>query len=235
MSLIIDGYNLLHAAGITGGGRSGQGGLRRSRQALLSFLAAAIDDHERSRTIVVFDAREAPPGLPRSFSYKGLTVRFAPRGGDADTVIEELIRQDSTPRRLTVVSSDHRLQRAARRRRAQAVDADVWYGQAVGSLRHQQEPSPRPSSIPVRPAVPLLQEDVDYWLRQFGGEESLAECLREGQPLPDAAAPEPPSPPRPPRESPADAEKPCDGLADLENPFPPGYGEDLEVEEDAEN
>ena len=29
------------------------------------------------------------------------------------------------------------------------------------------------SNVPASPAVPLLEEDVDYWLRQFGGESAL--------------------------------------------------------------
>jgi hypothetical protein len=37
-----------------------------------------------------------------------------------------LIRKHSSPRALTVVSSDHRLHRAARRRRATPIDSDRW-------------------------------------------------------------------------------------------------------------
>ncbi len=75
----------------------------------------------------MFDAADAPPGLPRTLEHRGLTVRFAAKSGSADELIEELIRADSAPRRLMVVSSDHRLQRAARRRKATAIDSDVWY------------------------------------------------------------------------------------------------------------
>ena len=42
------------------------------------------------------------------------------------TEIEELIRKESAPRRLTVVSSDHRVQRAARRRKA--MRSTPWSG-----------------------------------------------------------------------------------------------------------
>ena len=113
---------------------AGPGGLERSRLALLNFLAESLEPAEMPRTTVVFDAREAPPGpAADAGDHRGLTVRFAARDDDADTLIEELIRADSAPRRLTVVSSDHRLQRAAHRRRARAVDSDVWYAEVVAA------------------------------------------------------------------------------------------------------
>ena len=54
---------------------------------------------ERAETIVVFDAREAPPGLPRQVQHDGLSVHFAPRGSDADEAIELLIKENTAPRR----------------------------------------------------------------------------------------------------------------------------------------
>ena len=169
MSILIDGYNLLNVAGILAPGR-GPGGLERSRLALLNFLAESVDPAEVAHTTVVFDAREAPPGLPRAVNHRGLTVRFAPRDQDADTLIEELIRADSAPRRLAVVSSDHRIQRAAHRRRARAVDSDVWYAEVVRQRRQRRE---RISQGVPQPVVPLLEEDVNYWVRQFGGQSQL--------------------------------------------------------------
>jgi len=44
-------------------------------------------------------------------------------------VLEELIEAEADPRHLTVVSSDHRIQRAARRRKAIFVDSDAWLGE----------------------------------------------------------------------------------------------------------
>ncbi|MGA2064717.1 MAG: NYN domain-containing protein [Thermoguttaceae bacterium] len=164
MPLLIDGYNVLNVVGILGGGQ-GPGGLERARLALLNFLAESLDPPEVSRTTVVFDAREAPRGLPRQTLHRGITVRFAPADQEADTVIEELIRADSAPRRLTVVSSDRAIQRAARRRRARAVASDAWYAEVVRRRRERHQAS---ADAPDRPALPLLQEDVEYWVRQFG-------------------------------------------------------------------
>jgi uncharacterized protein len=176
MSLIIDGYNLLNVVGIIATG-IGPGGLERARLALLNFLAESLDAQEIPKTIVVFDSREAPWGLPRAVRHRGLAVQYASKYPDADCLIEELIRKESAPRRLTVVSSDHRLQRAARRRRARAVDSDVWYAEVLRSRRKRRDHSEE--KTPARPPVPLLPEDVEYWLEQFGGEEELEAWTKE--------------------------------------------------------
>ena len=197
MPLLIDGYNLLHASGIIGRG-IGPGGLERSRLAMLNFLAASLGPDELPRTTVVFDASDAPRGLPRTVRHRGISVRFAAKYESADELIEELIRSESAPRRLVVVSGDHRIQRAARRRRAKAVDSDAWYAELVRSRRQRELAEPE---APDRPPVPLLEEDVNYWIHIFGGESLFEECDRatEDEPF---------------------------------NPFPPGYGKDLE---DAQN
>ncbi len=167
MSLLIDGYNLLHASGIMGRG-GGPRSLERSRLAMLNFLAASLDAEELPRTTVVFDAADAPPGLPREARHRGISVRFAAEYESADELIEELIRAESAPRRLVVVSGDRRIRRAARRRRAKSIASDAWYAELVRS-RREGEPDAH------RPPVPLLEEDVDYWIDQFGGESLLRE------------------------------------------------------------
>jgi predicted RNA-binding protein with PIN domain len=218
MSVLIDGYNLMYVAGIVGPGR-GPGGLERSRLALLNFLAASLDPREVPRTTVVFDSHDAPWGLPRSLQHHGITVRFAAKYEEADDLIEELIAADSAPRRLVVVSSDHRIQRAARRRRAKAADSDVWYTELIRARRERQEAS---TDVPARPAVPLLEEDVNYWLRQFGGESALAQFMaRESKASPPAR-----------RKTSAPEAKPSEPEGPADNPFPPGYAEDLLEDEE---
>ena len=212
MSLLIDGYNLLHVSGIIGRG-AGQGSLQASRLALLNFLAESLAPGEAANTTVVFDAHDAPPGLPRSVTHRGMTVRFAAQYGSADELIVELIGVASAPRRLVVVSSDHEIQRAARRRRAKAVDSDVWYAELVRARRQREQSA---DQRPARPAVPLLEEDVNYWLRQFGGESAFADLwARESGVRPASKD-----------------ERLKDEAGPLDNPFPPGYGEDL-LENDA--
>lgn len=220
--LLIDGYNLLHATGIVARG-FGPGTLERARLALLGFLAASIDPDERTRTTIVFDAGERLPGLPCEMEHGGLKVLFAAGYADADTLLEELIRRHSSPRQLTVVSSDHQVQRAARRRKAGTVDSDTWYERLVAARR---SPRSEAAQADPRPPVPLLKEDVNYWLRQFGGEQAIDAWLHAN--LKCEAPPTSKTPPmsKPPMDGSPD--KPSGAEADsLANPFPDGYGEDL--------
>ena len=140
MPLLIDGYNLLNATGIVG--RGGTPSLGRSRLALLNFLAASIDPRELGHTTVVFDAHDAPPGLPRVVQHGPLLVRFAVKNRTADELIEELIRSDFAPRRLVVVSSDHEIQRATQRRRAKAVNSETWYSDLIRARRRAKRSRP---------------------------------------------------------------------------------------------
>jgi len=123
--LIIDGYNLMHECGLARRTYA-KGQLQRCRSQLVRFLAQHLTGRERERTTIVFDAGEAPPGLPRQSSADGMTVCFASPGKEADDTIEELIAAHSAPRQIRLVSSDHRLQRSARRRRGAFVDSDKF-------------------------------------------------------------------------------------------------------------
>lgn len=172
MAILIDGYNLMHAAGILGGG-AGQGGLHQSRLALLNFIAETVPQAEIPQTTVVFDASRTPRGLPQRLTHRGLTVIFATAYPHADDLIEELIRADHAPRRLTVVSSDHRLQRAARRRRAKAVDSDRWCEEMA---RRRAIFQPTEHETPVKPPVPASSE-VEFWLNQFDADEIASDDI----------------------------------------------------------
>jgi len=205
MGILIDGYNLLHASGIMGRG-VGPGGLQRSRRALLNFLASTLQPEEARRTVVVFDAHDAPAGLPRSMTHDGLTIRFAVGYETADALIEELILADSAPRRLTVVSADHEIRRAARRRRARSVASDCWFAELL-ERRRERPPGARP--LPAKPGAPLSVEEVEYWVRRFS--DDLPEDA-ETHGTPDSHH-------QPPQD---DA---------IYNPFPPGYAEDVEEDE----
>jgi predicted RNA-binding protein with PIN domain len=218
MSLIIDGYNLLHEAGILGAA-TGPGNLERARLALLNFLAESLTPREIQHTTVVFDAKDAPWGAKSTVDHRGITVLFAARWPDADCLIEELIRDNSAPKRLTVVSSDNRLQRAAARRKAKAVDSELWYSQLVQERNARRQKVP---AAPERPCVPLLAEDVDYWVRQFGGQSELERWMKEEVSAGQSAANRPTQEP-----AKQDALK-DDLLLDTMNPFPPGYAEDLQ-------
>jgi predicted RNA-binding protein with PIN domain len=158
MTLIIDGYNLLHASGVFGAER-GPRGFEQSRLALLDLLADLLGP-DATKTIVVFDAVNAPDGLPGRHVHRGLRVWFAREYPDADSLIEELIDDDNAPQSLTVVSSDRRLQAAACRRRASAVDCEGWLAELRARSRRRDDAD-------VKPAEPSPY-DVEAWKRYFG-------------------------------------------------------------------
>jgi predicted RNA-binding protein with PIN domain len=82
---------------------------------------------DRAKTIVVFDARESPRGIPSEYEFQGIAVRFARDHDEADDLIEELIAAHASTSSLTVISSDTRLQKAARRRKAAFFDSRTWF------------------------------------------------------------------------------------------------------------
>jgi uncharacterized protein len=203
MAIIIDGYNLLYASGILGRGR-GPGYLERSRQALLNFLAESLEEKEIKSCVVVFDSSDsAPKGLPRTVTHRGIVVKYASGLPSADELIEHLIQADSSPRKLTVVSSDHRLHRAAKRRKATPTDSDIWFQQVVRRRVERQRSADQPTAKPDAPSTP---SEINFWLRTFGVIQ-----IDEEKPTPETA-PE------------TTAETRTDPSP---NPFPPGYADDL--------
>jgi predicted RNA-binding protein with PIN domain len=237
MAFIIDGYNVLNASRVFGPAGSAHV-LQRSREALLEFLARHLGPDQSAKTVVVFDAKGAPPGLPRTIEHRGIEVRYAASYAEADDLIEELIRRDSAPRQLTVVSSDHRLQRAARRRRATAVDSEIWLAQLVRS----NDPAAKGHSVHGAPDS-LTEEEVAEWVEQFGTGEAvdLDRELMQAMLAAAANARALDADAVPAREE-DDHRKPSalrpekdigDELPeDLADPFPPGYAEDLLEDED---
>jgi predicted RNA-binding protein with PIN domain len=163
---LIDGYNLLHALGLIQG-RAGPTGLEKARRRLLGLLKGAFADESGALT-VVFDAANAPAGASETAEYHGIQVRYAVRQQQADDLIEMLIRTESVPRQLVVVSDDHRLQQAARRRRCPALgcldfleELDQRHRRLRPRLAEKEEKRP-----------PLTQEDIQHWLAEFADLEA---------------------------------------------------------------
>ena len=158
--LMIDGYNLLHAIGLARE-KYGPGELARKRLELLNRLSRRLTEEERLRCTVAFDAIEAPLNLPRRFVHQRIAVQFAEPGHTADELIELLVSQHSAPRRLTVVSSDHRLQTAIRRRRGLALDSEVFWQQLDSPDRH--------IGAPTAPQLPIESDtgELNFWMQEF--------------------------------------------------------------------
>jgi len=157
MRYVIDGYNLLYATGLLHA-RTGPHGLEKARLALLGRLVGSGE----AEVTVVFDAGHAPPGAPAEKDHQGVRVLFALKR-EADDLIEELIGQDSAPRRLTVVSDDHRVQQAARRRRCPVLGC-------LDFIEQLGRPTPPPAAPPEEATAKpsgVSRAEAQQWLREF--------------------------------------------------------------------
>lgn len=125
--LLIDGYNLLHAAGLARD-RYGPGQFEKCRQRLLQEVADRLTAEQRESTTVIFDAQHAPPDVPSVQRFAGISVVFSV-GSDADSLIEAMLEKHSAPKQVLVVSSDRRLQSAASRRRAEWIKSEIFWDQ----------------------------------------------------------------------------------------------------------
>jgi hypothetical protein len=159
VKILVDGYNLLHASGVFGGVR-GPGGFEASRRALLDEIAR-LTGAAASGVTVIFDAADAPPGLPERYQHAGIDVRFARHHASADAMIEDLIDDHDAPTALTVVSSDNRVIAAARRRRAKPVGSDDWLAGLKAAARAAADAA---DAKPPEPGA----EGADYWKDYFG-------------------------------------------------------------------
>ena len=231
MAILIDGYNLLHATGYIAAGSSYES-LEGPRRKFLQFLQTRLPPDDQRDTTVVFDAANAPPGLPTRVSFGRILVLFAHDHAEADDLIEELIRADHVPQKLTVVSSDHRIHRAARRRRATAIDSDQWYWRI-----HDRPLLDKAEIAEVSSRDVVLNDDeVANWVALFGD----ADVTSDVRPTKNAE-----------QKKTAERTEMDDALDnpfskkyvkdfaqeivdhDEEDIFPPGYGEDLLGGDDA--
>lgn len=212
--LIIDGYNVMRSAGFIRD-TVGPGMLTRARQMFLGFLAKGLDEETRARTTVVFDAKSAPEDGSIRELVNEIQVVFAVEYDEADDMIEYLIKRHSAPKQLTVVSSDHRLQNAAKRRNARFVDSEIWFDR-LRDLIHEERSNSEDSEPELRDAYKnkkLDAEDTAKWMEEF-------------KVLDEEVTKEP--------DSIRKTKKKFDASEEIEEreetgygPFPPGYGEDL--------
>jgi uncharacterized protein len=173
---LIDGYNLLHALGLVRK-RVAQGELDQARRQLVERLQKDLAKLHGVVT-VVFDAKRKPQRAPVEEMIGDIRVLFAVQR-EADELLEEMIAQHPQPRRLYVVSDDHRVERAARRRGAVALGC-----QAFLDLLEQPQAEPVRKK-PVTPRQPMSEEEKAHWLREFGDIEipdELRDAFDDGEP-----------------------------------------------------
>lgn len=185
MRLLIDGYNLMHAQGLTGSNRDPER-LRKARERLLKTLSKRLAPVDRHATRVVFDASMKLPNLPRMIWVDGITVEFASEQPTADTRICELISKHDAPKKLIVISSDNQIIQAAERRGCRVIGADPFM-ELLEDPRRPVLPSATPARGPtdlgVSPefeSTAIVPRETEFWLEEFADivdDESIAEQL----------------------------------------------------------
>jgi len=157
---IIDGNNLLWALHQALGEREITNEMELCR-ALSQYFSQTGEAGQ-----VVFDG-SGPADKSPFDTFGHLEVFFSGFHHDSDSVIEEKIKVNTSPRRLTVVSSDRRLRKAASARKAQTVKSEEFWEQVRRELGRRK---PR-GKEPDEKREGLTEGETDKWLEVFGLEE----------------------------------------------------------------
>jgi len=110
---------------------------------------------------IIFDGT-GPSDKSKFDNINNLEVFFAGLATDADTVIEDKIRANTAPKRLTVVSSDRRLRAAARARKAASIKSDLFWTK----LRKQLSRGRKVKEPPAK-RWGLSESETEQWLKFF--------------------------------------------------------------------
>lgn len=173
--LLIDGYNLMFQSVVSKQSLQGTDALRSARQQMLEQLSQIIEPEDLRHTLIVFDAKDAPKGLPERANYLGITIVFARDWESADEWMQQEIRRHPTPKKLTVVSSDHSIHQKAKARKARIVDSEPWFEMQLEAFRLRTTASPASDILDPNPAALRREhtqvaspDEQDLWLREFG-------------------------------------------------------------------
>jgi predicted RNA-binding protein with PIN domain len=155
MPYLIDGNNLL---GSWGGPRGDDDGRAEVVRRVSAFCRA-----RNVKATVVFDGH--PLRAEMASQELGLvSLRVPPQGEDADTVIRELVERAPRPAELVVVTSDKALYSYVKTLGASVLRAHEW-----NALERHAPPRARgASSVSDKPD---REDDVEGWLKKFGGSE----------------------------------------------------------------
>jgi len=155
VALILDCYNVLHAVMPPSLAGLDEAGL---------CLALSRSRWLGERMTVVCD------GLPKVLRQQespvaAVEIVYAGRDKSADDVLIRMIDEGHSPRRLTVVSSDRQIQKAARRRRANALTSEEFIHILVSD---GPMPARRQVTGDEKPDADGFDEtEIERWVREF--------------------------------------------------------------------
>jgi hypothetical protein len=183
VTLVVDTYNVLHVTGVLPPELAGLE---------VAGLAAliALSRYAKAAAWLVCDG----VGPPLSTRDGGrILTKYAGHGRSADDEIERLIERSSAPRRMTVVSSDHRVRQAARRRRCRWLRSEEFLEHLAADVQRGRGQGPRRALTLDRSALPLHRDEVQRWVERFGLDAHLLGVPASapiGSAAPAASAPE---------------------------------------------
>jgi len=154
---IVDGNNLLWALHERFEGREITTEIDLCR-ALSRYFTLMAEDGQ-----VVFDGG----GPARRGDFESVTnveIIFAGFHKDSDSIIEEKIKANTAPRRLTVVSSDRRLRKAATARKATAIKSEDFWEDVQKELRRRKPRKKEPQGK----QEGLTEGETEQWMDLFG-------------------------------------------------------------------
>ncbi len=161
MALLVDTYNVLHTTGVLPPDLAGLG--------VLELRDLILTSRFRHMPVVLVCDGLGPgvrgPDEASTAVDQGITIYYAGNHRDADTHIERAVRACSDPHRLSVVSSDRRIVRAARRRRCRVMGSDVF----LETLESDWRRAGRKAAPPTQAySIPLDAGSIEWWRQYFG-------------------------------------------------------------------
>lgn len=180
MPLLIDTYNVLHTVGVLPPDLAGI-----DVQGLIELLAESRYRHEK--TTLVCDGVPLPkPAKAAAGQAKPsatINIRYSGHGRPADDLIGQLIRASSAPRRLVVVSTDHTVQRSAKRRRCPTLTSQEFLQHLVNDVRGL-ESADKPAVAKPMPGE-MTEDQIDRWIKVFNlDQETIAIPTGHVPPMP---------------------------------------------------
>ena len=164
MTILIDGYNLMHAVGLPPPPNGTPAAMAAARTRFLNWLADAPPIKADPAAVrVVFDAQNSTRDFGTS-THRGLTVTFSFRQ-TADDLIEALVSVHPHRPGVRVVSNDARLRDFARRHRCQPMTSREFVDWLLAAPKSgSPDGSPKPDDKP----PPDWPDEFDTLMRAFG-------------------------------------------------------------------
>ena len=156
---LIDGHNLLHSIE-----KADESSESISDVQLCHIIGSYLKLTGQNGEII-FDGI-GPPDKSGFDGISNLEVFFSGLGADTDTLIEDKIIANSAPRRLKIVSSDRRLRRAARARKATSVKSEAFWNNVQKQLSRKKT-----AKEPTAKRRGLSESETRHWLEIFDLEQ----------------------------------------------------------------